>query len=236
MKQYNFFYRFMQYYRYNLIFVVKYRFKMAIWNLTIFLSLFLKRFIDLLAIIVLSPIIIPLFFIICLAIKLDSYGPVIFMQKRVGINGNQFNFYKFRTMYQGSEVELKKIYHLNESKDGVIFKIKEDPRITRVGRILRKTSLDELPQFWNVLVGVMSLVGPRPPISSEVEKYTLDERKRLQIKPGLTCIWQISGRSDLPFKKQVQLDKEYIKSQGVFKDLMILLKTIPAVISGRGAY
>ena len=139
-------------------------------------------------------------------------------------------------MFQGSEAKLHQVYHLNESKDGVIFKLKKDPRITRVGRILRKLSLDELPQLWNILKGEMTLVGPRPPIVSEVEKYSLEQKRRLMVKPGLTCLWQISGRSDLPFKIQLKLDKEYIRTQNLWLDIKILVLTIPAVLSGKGAY
>ena len=124
----------------------------------------------------------------------------------------------------------------NESKDGVIFKMRNDPRITPVGRIMRKYSIDELPQLWNVLRGDMTLVGPRPPVPSEVAQYTLEERKRLSVIPGITCTWQISGRSDIPFHEQVRLDKEYIRTHGVWNDLRILLRTIPAILTGRGAY
>ena len=198
--------------------------------------IFSKRSLDLTTILFLSPIWFPVFVLICLLIKLDSYGPIIFAQKRVGENGKVFTFYKFRTMFQGSEAKLHQVYHLNESKDGVIFKLKKDPRITRVGRILRKLSLDELPQLWNILKGEMTLVGPRPPIVSEVEKYSLEQKRRLMVKPGLTCLWQISGRSDLPFKVQLKLDKEYIRTQNFWLDLKILLLTIPAVLSGKGAY
>ena len=195
-----------------------------------------KRGMDLGIILLLSPVWIPVFLFISIAIKLDSYGPVIFSQKRVGKDGEVFTFYKFRTMFQGSESKLKNIYHLNESKDGVIFKLKKDPRITRVGKILRKLSLDELPQLLNVVRGEMSLVGPRPPIVKEVENYSLDQRRRLTVKPGLTCLWQISGRSDLPFKVQIRLDKEYIITQSLWLDIKILILTIPAVLSGKGAY
>ena len=222
--------------KYKVFYVLKYRLRNLIWNLSILLGHTLKRGLDLLVILLFSPIFIPTFIIICIAIKIDSYGPIIFKQKRVGLGGKEFNFYKFRTMYQGSELELSNIYHLNESKDGVIFKLKKDPRVTRIGRWLRKTSMDELPQVFNVLKGDMSLVGPRPPIRDEVAKYSLDERKRLLIQPGITCLWQISGRSDLPFKQQVQLDKEYIRSRSIFGDIYILFKTIPAVLSGKGAY
>ena len=124
----------------------------------------------------------------------------------------------------------------NQSKDGVIFKMKNDPRITPIGRIIRKTSMDELPQFLNVLAGDMSLVGPRPPVPSEVMQYSPEDRKRLNVRPGLTCLWQIRGRSDIPFKEQVKLDKEYIQSNSLWQDLKILIQTIPAIISGKGAY
>ena len=178
----------------------------------------------------------PFFILLAILIKLDSRGPVFFVQDRVGRYGRHFRFYKFRSMYQGAELEKAKLLSQNQSTDGVIFKMKKDPRITRVGRIIRKTSIDELPQFFNVLFGDMSLVGPRPPLPSEVQKYTLEDRKRLNIKPGLTCLWQIKGRSDIPFKEQVRLDKEYIQAQSLKQDLLILLRTIPAIISGRGAY
>jgi lipopolysaccharide/colanic/teichoic acid biosynthesis glycosyltransferase len=124
----------------------------------------------------------------------------------------------------------------NESGDGVIFKIKNDPRLLRCGRLLRRFSIDELPQFLNVLVGDLSIVGPRPPLPVEVRQYSLSDRKRLHVKPGLTCLWQISGRSDIPFGAQVSLDMQYIQSQSIWKDLIIVLKTIPAVLLGRGAY
>jgi lipopolysaccharide/colanic/teichoic acid biosynthesis glycosyltransferase len=198
--------------------------------------LFFKRVFDLFVVTLLSPFWVPIYLFIAFSIKTDSYGPIIFKQKRVGMNGEVFTFYKFRTMFQGSEAKLNQVYHLNDSEDGVIFKLKKDPRITRVGKILRKLSLDELPQLWNVIKGEMSLVGPRPPIVSEVEKYSLEQRRRLMVRPGLTCIWQISGRSDLPFRIQLKLDKEYIRTQSFWLDFKILVLTIPAVITGRGAY
>jgi lipopolysaccharide/colanic/teichoic acid biosynthesis glycosyltransferase len=139
-------------------------------------------------------------------------------------------------MRKTAEADKQKILFQNESKDGVIFKMKEDPRITSVGKFIRKYSIDELPQFFNVLEGSMSLVGPRPPLPDEVKEYTLEDRKRLHITPGITCIWQIAGRSNIPFKQQVSLDEEYIKNRGFFRDIVILLKTIPAVLTGRGAY
>lgn len=195
-----------------------------------------KRWMDicgsLAAIIMLTPVFIP----VAIWLKLDSPGPLIYRQVRVGQYGRPFYFYKFRSMYIDSEARRLALEKENESKDGVIFKMKNDPRITRCGRFIRKYSIDETPQFFNVLLGDMSLVGPRPPLPSEVAQYTLDDRKRLEIPPGITCIWQISGRSDIPFREQVVLDKEYIRGQGFWKDVLILLKTIPAVVSGKGAY
>ena len=178
----------------------------------------------------------PVFIFVAIWLKLDSPGPLIYRQVRIGLHGRPFYFYKFRSMYVDSEARRLALEKENESKDGVIFKMKNDPRITRCGRFIRKYSIDETPQFFNVLLGDMSLVGPRPPLPSEVAQYTLDDRKRLEILPGITCIWQISGRSDIPFREQVVLDKEYIRGQGFWKDVLILFKTIPAVMSGRGAY
>lgn len=212
------------------------RMRMFLWDSTVRLTYALKRFFDivlsLLALIVLAP----LFLLIAVIIKMTSRGPVFFVQERVGYYGRSFLFYKFRSMYVDAEARKRALMELNESKDGVIFKMKNDPRITPVGRILRKTSMDELPQLLNVLLGDMSLVGPRPPLPAEVQQYSLDDRKRLNVKPGITCIWQVSGRSDIPFKKQVELDKEYIQSQSLWNDLIVLLRTIPAILSGRGAY
>ena len=152
----------------------------------------------------------------------------------MGLNGRRFNCHKFRTMVVDAEKRLAELQHLNEV-DGPVFKIKRDPRITRVGAVLRKTSLDELPQLWNVLVGEMSLVGPRPPIPSEVEKYERWQRRRLSMRPGITCLWQISGRSNLDFDTWMRLDLSYIDNWSLTLDLVILLKTVPAVLSARGA-
>jgi lipopolysaccharide/colanic/teichoic acid biosynthesis glycosyltransferase len=135
-----------------------------------------------------------------------------------------------------AEARKAELLSQNESKDGVIFKMKDDPRITKVGRFLRRTSLDELPQLWNVFIGDMSLVGPRPPVPSEVAESTLDDRKRLDVIPGITCLWQVMGRSEIPFNEQVRLDKEYILAPGFWKDVKILLKTVPAILGGKGAY
>ena len=181
-------------------------------------------------------LLLPLFLVIAVWLKLDSPGPLFYRQVRVGLHGRPFYFYKFRSMYIDSEARRAALEKTNESKDGVIFKMKNDPRITRCGRFIRKYSIDEAPQFFNVLLGDMSLVGPRPPVPSEVMQYSPEDRKRLNVRPGLTCLWQISGRSDIPFKEQVSLDKEYIQSRSLKQDILILLRTVPAIISGRGAY
>lgn len=215
---------------------VVFSFRMRIWNITVKMSYTVKRWFDVVLALLGLFCLIPLFIIIAVAIKLSSPGPIIFSQIRVGRYGRYFCFYKFRTMYVDAERRRKELLAQNQSTDGVIFKMKKDPRITSIGRILRKLSLDELPQLLNVLLGDMSLVGPRPPLPHEVALYTLEERKRLNVIPGLTCLWQISGRSDVPFKQQVKLDHEYIISRSLWRDLWILLRTIPAIISGRGAY
>ena len=206
------------------------------WGFMVRNSYRLKRLIDILASLAGILVLSPLFLFLALAVKLTSPGPVIFAQTRVGRYGRHFTFYKFRSMYRDAEARKAALLAANESKDGVIFKMKDDPRITPIGKILRKFSLDELPQLFNVLKGDMSLVGPRPPVPSEVREYTLEDRKRLNVIPGITCIWQVSGRSDIPFKDQVRLDKEYIASQSLARDLFILVKTVPAILSGKGAY
>lgn len=210
--------------------------RIRLWRLTIGFSYVVKRLLDicasLLGIVLLSPLLLA----IALGIKLSSRGPIIFSQIRVGRFGRHFRFYKFRSMYVDAEKRKAELLSRNLSKDDIKFKDVNDPRITPLGRKLRQTSLDELPQLFNVLLGDMSLVGPRPPLPEEVQKYSLEDRKRLNVLPGITCIWQVSGRSNIPFKKQVQLDKQYILSQSIWQDMMILLRTIPAVITGRGAY
>ena len=178
----------------------------------------------------------PLFLIVALLIRLDSKGPIFFSQLRVGKGGKEFKFWKFRSMYIDAEQHQQELMKKNEMPGGVLFKIKRDPRVTRVGRVLRKFSIDELPQLWNVLRGEMSLVGPRPPLPTEVQKYTCHQRKRLEVTPGITCIWQISGRSDIPFHQQVEMDIKYIHNQSLRYDLIILFKTVPAVLKARGAY
>ncbi len=177
----------------------------------------------------------PLWLLISLGIKLTSPGSVFFVQTRAGKDGFLFQALKFRSMRVGAEEELALIQHLNEAR-GPIFKMRADPRITSIGRWLRRTSLDELPQLWNVLKGEMSLVGPRPPLPSEVEAYEEWHRKRLKVAPGMTGLWQVSGRSELPFDEMVLLDIYYIENWSLGMDFQILLRTLPAVLSGRGAY
>lgn len=193
-----------------------------------------KRFLDVVFSLAALLIGFPVFFLVGLAVKLTSPGPVLFRQTRVGAGGKLFPCFKFRSMYIDAEQRLDQIRHLNELS-GPVFKVKNDPRITPVGRFIRKYSLDELPQFLNVLFGDMSIVGPRPPIPHEVRKYTAEQLGRLAVQPGLTCLWQISGRSTVDFEQWVALDLEYIRSMSFSKDLWIILATVPAVLTGRGA-
>ena len=172
---------------------------------------------------------------IALAIKLDSPGPIIYTGTRVGKDGKLFKMYKFRSMVQGADEQKERLQHLNEA-DGPIFKIKDDPRLTRVGRFIRRTSLDELPQLYNVLVGNMSLVGPRPPLPEEVAEYKPWHKQRLSVIGGLTGLWQVSGRSDLTFDELCLLDIYYIENWSLAMDIRILLQTIPHSLFGRGAY
>lgn len=206
------------------------------WELTIIFSFFVKRFIDIFGALFFLLVLSPIFVITAVAIYFDDPGSILYGQKRVGKNGRQFKMLKFRSMVADADKLRAELMSKNESKDGVIFKMKNDPRITKVGSFIRKFSIDELPQLFNVLKGDMSLVGPRPPLSSEVALYTLEERKRLHVLPGITCIWQVSGRSDIPFKQQVRLDLDYIQSQGFWMDIKLLLRTVPAVLLGKGGY
>ena len=180
-------------------------------------------------------ILIPLFLLISILIKATSKGPAMFLQKRVGLNGRKFILYKFRTMYEGAHEKLSELTSLNIMK-GPVFKMKDDPRVTPVGRFLRKFSLDELPQLFNVLLGHMSLVGPRPPLPKEVGRYEPWQRRRLSMRPGITCLWQISGRSKIDFDEWMKLDLEYIDNWSLWLDFKILVKTIPVVLFGVGAY
>ncbi|MGH9111842.1 MAG: sugar transferase [Acidimicrobiales bacterium] len=177
----------------------------------------------------------PVFLAVALAIKLDSRGPVYFRQTRVGRDGRRFAMVKFRTMVVGAERLLVDLEHRNEA-DGVLFKLRTDPRVTRVGRLLRRYSIDELPQLWNVLRGEMSMVGPRPPLPAEVEMYEHHVNRRLLVKPGITGLWQVSGRSDLSWEEAVRLDLYYVDHWSPTMDITIVLKTFSAVIRGSGAY
>jgi len=198
------------------------------------LQLVVKRTVDLAAAFTLSAVTLPIQLLAAIAIKLSSPGPVLFRQVRCGLNGRHFTLVKFRTMHAGAEDRLPEISHLNEMS-GPVFKAKKDPRLTTVGRILRRLSIDELPQLWNVMLGHMSLVGPRPPLPEEVARYEPWQRRRLSMKPGLTCLWQISGRSEVDFDRWMELDLKYIDTWSPMLDVKILLKTVPAVLSGRGA-
>jgi len=177
----------------------------------------------------------PLLALIALATRINSPGPIVFRQTRVGAGGKTFECHKFRSMHEGAEAELEQLRELNEA-DGPLFKIRDDPRLTRVGRFLRQTSLDELPQLWNVLRGEMSLVGPRPPLPVEVSRYMEWHKKRLEVRPGMTGLWQVSGRSLLSFDDGVLLDIYYIENWSLWLDFKILLRTIPEVLFGDGAY
>jgi len=178
----------------------------------------------------------PLFLIVALCIKLTDGGPILFWQSRVGRWGREFPFPKFRSMVTNAEKLKDALLTQNDHQDSVTFKMKHDPRVTWIGRIIRKLSIDELPQLWLVVTGEMSLVGPRPPVPREVAQYSLSDRRRLDVTPGLTCIWQVSGRGDIPFHEQVELDVQYISSQSLWLDIKLLLKTVPAVLLGKGAY
>ncbi|MCF7817439.1 MAG: sugar transferase [Kiritimatiellales bacterium] len=214
----------------------KQRARLSFWETGLRSLLVIKRIMDIAVSLVALAVLAPLFLVVAICILVDDGFPVLLMQKRVGLYGREFRLHKFRSMCRGAEEMKAELLDQNESTDGVIFKMKNDPRITRVGRILRRFSIDETPQFINALLGDLSIVGPRPPIPEEVAKYSLSDRKRLHVKPGLTCLWQIQGRSDVPFDKLVSLDMQYIRSQSILKDIVIIIKTIPAVFFGRGAY
>lgn len=195
----------------------------------------LKRFTDIAVASLILLLVLPVIPVIVLLIKLDSPGPVLFRQKRVGKDGREFDFFKFRSMHMGAENVIASLRPLS-GVDGPVFKLKEDPRITSTGRFLRRSSLDELPQLLNVLKGDMSVVGPRPNLPSEVSQYLPWQRRRLDVTPGITCYWQIAGRSHIGFQEWMRLDLEYIRSRSLVTDMKIMLKTIPAVIARKGAY
>jgi exopolysaccharide biosynthesis polyprenyl glycosylphosphotransferase len=197
-------------------------------------QLLVKRVMDVLLSALLLIALAPLLLVVAVLIKADSPGPVLFTQERIGMNKRRFKLLKFRSMVVDAEAKRASLEALNEM-DGPVFKIANDPRITRVGRFLRRTSIDELPQIINVLKGDMSLVGPRPPLASEVDQYAWANRKRISIMPGITCLWQVSGRNDVSFQEWMELDRRYIETWSLWLDLKILLKTIPVVLLGRGA-
>jgi lipopolysaccharide/colanic/teichoic acid biosynthesis glycosyltransferase len=210
--------------------------KRAGWFLVVGSSLFLKRALDVLLSLAALAALLPVFGAVALLIKLGDRGPVFFRQTRVGRDGRTFPMLKFRSMVVNAEALKAQLMAKNEMAGGVTFKMKDDPRITPLGRWLRKFSVDELPQFWNVLVGDMSLVGPRPPLPREVEQYGVLDRQRLQVRPGLTCFWQVGGRSQINFEGQVRLDVRYIRSQSLWTDLVLLFRTVPAVLMGEGSF
>ncbi len=198
------------------------------------LQLLVKRVVDIAASLILLVLLLPLMVVVGILIKLTSRGPVIYRQVRCGLYGRKFVLYKFRSMQEGAEDVLWEIKHLNEM-DGPVFKMRNDPRVTPLGRLLRKSSIDELPQLWNVLKGEMSLVGPRAPLPEEVREYTPWQRRRLSVKPGITCLWQVAGRNEIDFHEWMKLDLQYIDNWSLLLDLKILLRTVPVVLLCKGA-
>jgi len=209
--------------------------RLGLWRISSKSGSIVKRGMDVLISLLMLLMLMPLFIIVALLIRLESPGSVLFSQTRVGLSGRPFRFWKFRSMRFDAESTKHQLQHKAMS-NGVRFKLKKDPRITPVGVVIRKYSIDELPQLWNVLLGDMSLVGPRPALPSEVNDYDQADKQRLSVIPGITCIWQVSGRSDIPFKQQVTLDVKYKLSQSIWQDIRLLLLTIPAVVLGKGAY
>ncbi len=197
-------------------------------------QLFIKRLLDILISVIALVFFSPLMVVVALLIRLTSKGPILFRQTRIGLNGRKFTLYKFRSMVANAEA-MKEVLHKQNEMDGPVFKIKHDPRITPIGYVIRKTSIDELPQFFNVLKGDMSIVGPRPPLISEVEHYEVWQRRRLSLKPGITCIWQVSGRNKIGFEEWMRMDLEYIDKWSLGLDLKLILRTFWVVITGYGA-
>jgi len=196
---------------------------------------FIKRAIDVVGSLMLIVLLAPILVVTAIAIRVSSRGSVLYVQVRVGKGGRTFRMLKFRSMRRQAHDDRDNVIHLNEVS-GPVFKIRDDPRLTRVGRLMRKLSIDELPQLMNVIAGQMSLVGPRPPLPEEYAIYGPRERRRLSVRPGLTCIWQVNGRSDVDFESWVDMDLEYIDTWSFGQDLKLLLLTITAVLSGRGDY
>ncbi len=228
--------------RFRLNFYVQW--KRVSWKLVVGFAHFLKRAFDIVIALTAIVIFAPVFVVIAILVKLDG-GPIFFRQTRYGLHGREFGMLKYRSMVPDAEAKLKDLLKFNEKAEGITFKMKDDPRITKIGKILRKTSLDELPQFFNVVKGEMSLVGPRPPVKREVELYEQRHRRRFNVKPGITCLWQvgerqggtweIGDRNAIDFEEQVVLDVRYIESQSFWKDVWLLMKTVPAILFGKGA-
>lgn len=195
----------------------------------------LRRALDILVSTTALLLLLPLLALLAFLIRLDSPGPILFVQRRVGLGGREFNVYKFRSMFLDAEQRLGSVLAGNE-RSGPVFKMRQDPRITRMGRPLRRGSLDEVPQLLNVLRGEMSLVGPRPALPREVALYTAGQRARLSVVPGLTGLWQVSGRATLSFEESIALDLEYVSRQSVWLNVVLILRTVPAVLTGHGAY
>jgi len=211
-------------------------FKKYAWVIAVGGAKALKRGLDIVVSLTMLILLLPLFLFVAAAIKLTDGGDVFFWQTRVGRWGREFRFPKFRSMVRNAEQLKDSLLAQSHHVAGVTFKMKKDPRVTPIGRIIRRLSIDELPQVWCVLKGDMTIVGPRPPVPREVALYTLADRRRLDVTPGLTCIWQVSGRGDIPFPQQVQLDVDYIESQSFWLDIKLILATVPAVLLGKGAY
>lgn len=210
--------------------------KRALW-LAVTLSTFAtKRLLDIVVSATALLVLAPLLALTAALIKLEDGGPVFFRQQRVGRGGHPFGMWKFRSMVPNADRLKDQLLAANENAGGVTFKMRHDPRITRIGRFIRKYSVDELPQFWNVLRGDMALVGPRPPVPREVSIYSVADRQRLVVKPGLTCFWQVGGRANIGFDDQVKLDLDYIRSENLWLDCQLLLRTVPAVLFGKGAF
>jgi exopolysaccharide biosynthesis WecB/TagA/CpsF family protein len=206
-----------------------------LWSVRPILRRMWKRSLDICAAGVGLMLLAPFFTFIALAIKVESKGPVFFKQRRVGKDGKRFHMWKFRSMYIDAEARRAALL-ANSDRNGSHFKMKNDPRITRIGRFIRRASIDELPQLFNVIGGSMSIVGPRPNLESEVSKYRIDEFGRLDSKPGITCIWQVSGRAEIPWEQQVEMDLDYVYAPSLWSDIKLILRTLPAILSGRGAY
>ncbi|MFS0562938.1 sugar transferase [Terribacillus sp. 179-K 1B1 HS] len=200
------------------------------------LYLFTKRFMDISLSLIGVVLLLPVFMIIAILIKIeDSKGTILFKQIRIGQDGKKFYMYKFRSMVSNAEFMLEDLLDKNEAS-GPLFKMKEDPRITRIGKFIRKTSIDELPQLLNVIRGDMSLVGPRPALEREVKQYNSHHLKRLKVKPGLTCFWQVSGRSNIGFEEQVQLDLKYINNRSIMLDIKLIFQTVFVLFGSKNAY